>query len=114
MKTRKIHDVFQCNMFKPFVPDNYGRYDQPQPPVNIQGGEEESVLVLSIYSPNQWLLNAFTESKILEVCGILHRRENKTLRHEQFRSHVDRRSSKTSLDLIKWPSCLISSFKCSG
>ena len=41
MKERKIHDVFHSSLFKPFVPDKYGRYDQPLPPVNIQDGEEE-------------------------------------------------------------------------
>ena len=36
MKERGVHDVFPCSLFKPYIPDNYGRYDQPLLPVNIQ------------------------------------------------------------------------------
>ena len=41
MKARKIHDAFHTSLLKPYVPDKFGRYDKPLPPVNIQDGEEE-------------------------------------------------------------------------
>ena len=41
MKARGKHDLFHGSFFKPFVPDQYGRYDQPLPPVNIQDGIED-------------------------------------------------------------------------
>ena len=41
MKARGIHDVFHCSLFKPYIPDEYGRYDRPLPLVNIQERIEE-------------------------------------------------------------------------
>ena len=41
MKARRIHDAFRCSLFKPYIPDKYGRFDQSLPPVNMQEGVEE-------------------------------------------------------------------------
>ena len=41
MKARGVHDAFHCSLLKPYVPDKFGRYDKPLPPVKIQDGLEE-------------------------------------------------------------------------
>lgn len=41
MKAKGIHDSFHCSLLKPFVPDTFGRYDEPLPPVQIQDGSVE-------------------------------------------------------------------------
>ena len=41
MRLKGIHDVFHCSLLKPYVQDQFGRYDKPLPPVYIQDGPLE-------------------------------------------------------------------------
>ena len=41
MKAKRIHDAFHVSLLKPFIEDYYGRYDEPQPPVQLDDAEEE-------------------------------------------------------------------------